>query len=295
MLSPSQEKGSDGRHFADESQEALLSPSHSIEPRHVDENEAQRQTRSRRRLMVSLVFSFLALSVLSFGIENLATTSSPTSIAGLSEAARFKAFAGLDPRFVDSMNSSHFKAPWDAEDREKADFRGIHRAQQHVLQEPAEFHGWDCITHFSSEACPLSGACLPPDPEQHSSQIKSPQRPCLNWKHGRILHLAEHPVALNANPFKLTDEWDVNGQFDDTQAWLPAGALAGSYRHLNSRDALHCLAGKRLFIQGDSMMRQLFGRLVGLVRGQPQRIAQSQAGRSLYTVSVPRRLFDVEA
>lgn len=102
--------------------------------------------------------------------------------------------------------------------------------------------------------------------------------PCPNWGKGQLPRgISVSRSKLNKGrqrSLNLTAVYDVPGQWDaGTIDWRPTSNNE-YYRFYSLQDMQSCLAGQRIYIQGDSMLRQLFMHLVKFNRELPTQIGQ---------------------
>jgi hypothetical protein len=131
--------------------------------------------------------------------------------------------------------------------------------------------------------------CLPLPPgmlaslESHFPRVRFllPSLPPTPWQHGT----RGYGLPLcSAHASRAVADGAVD---DDTGLWTPRGCrLPYRFPHaLLSR----CLAGKRLLVVGDSLLRQFAGRLVATIRGQPLFVEHELGHGSVYTWDVGGR------
>ena len=144
---------------------------------------------------------------------------------------------------------------------------------------PAElqYKGLECRSHYPGQICPFPGQCAPPDENSEGAvNAVNANGGCLHWKSGSLpypIEMAKEDVdTARFTPVKDTVNWDVEGKWDgDTWTPHPYHSMPRSYKFFSPQDAMRCLAGKRVLISGDSIMRQVANRLVQYLREIPVR------------------------
>ena len=74
-----------------------------------------------------------------------------------------------------------------------------------------------------------------------------------------------------------------SGYWKSKNSWVPSTQCEGYSSRLPFHDILRCLAGRVLIIEGDSVARQVYLRLVWWLRGLPVIIENANHQHSLYT------------
>lgn len=99
---------------------------------------------------------------------------------------------------------------------------------------------------------------------QHCSFSSRPGSDCTWWRHGRY-NWSGDPAAVSAH---LRDRLKsscsdtlARGAFNEHGHWQPSSGSC-KWHWLTPPQVHACLRGKRLLVSGDSMMRQLYNRLV---------------------------------
>ncbi|KZV85298.1 hypothetical protein EXIGLDRAFT_726319 [Exidia glandulosa HHB12029] len=134
-----------------------------------------------------------------------------------------------------------------------------------------QFRGTRCLHHYPLDVCPFPGLC---PPAADDAEDKSNTKPCGEWGEGRPASLKRFldKGGLHANR-TFRDEpldWDVPGRWKG-DLWHPYGgptAPAHRYHFYTPEDLHQCFRGKRIVFQGDSIVRQMFSRLVQYMRLQ---------------------------
>ncbi|EJD42237.1 hypothetical protein AURDEDRAFT_126651 [Auricularia subglabra TFB-10046 SS5] len=146
-----------------------------------------------------------------------------------------------------------------------------------VVAEPApdvlavlpQYHGERCLSRYPLSACPFPGLCAPP------LDALDIGLPCAVWGSGHLESYARYRAG--AGPTKpragQPRDWDAPGRWV-RDLWHPynAGAARANDRpfHFFAPEEMHaCLRGKRVVVQGDSMLRQFFSRVIAYARGLP--------------------------
>ncbi|EJD42171.1 hypothetical protein AURDEDRAFT_115154 [Auricularia subglabra TFB-10046 SS5] len=132
-----------------------------------------------------------------------------------------------------------------------------------------QFHGTHCLDRYPLDVCPFPGLCLP------ALNDESAQKPCAVWGEGRPAslqrYLANDGLKLNSTFREEPWDWDVPGRWIG-DLWHPYGGVMEPKHkyHFFTPEELHqCFRGKRIVFQGDSIIRQMFSRLVQYLRLQP--------------------------
>ncbi|KAH7102272.1 hypothetical protein BKA62DRAFT_699866 [Auriculariales sp. MPI-PUGE-AT-0066] len=146
-----------------------------------------------------------------------------------------------------------------------------------VLATLPQYRGHNCLSPYPLSVCPFPGLCAPPEHPEKSSQ------PCAVWGTGkpssvtRYLAGSTHGETANFRTGKQLRDWDAPGRWvrDLYHLYGHNGrtrAQAGGDRdlHFFTPEQMHsCLRGKRIVVQGDSILRQFFGRVMAYSRLQP--------------------------
>ncbi len=214
-------------------------------------------------------------------------------------------FIGLSPHFVqydltnDQIRSNLTDLPISNRTVE-LDFRRISIAgRDHPVGR--EYQGFSCLAHYPGAHCPLPGQCPPAHADSLGAESVSTNGPCLHWGTGTLPYSLQPPawpdISEARSSLQLESDWDCDGTWTGDR-WLPnvpvgrndgrkvdRAAQPRPYRFFTPKDMHTCLIGKRIFIQGDSMMRQLFHRIIHYSRGIPSSAEKYYQGMmSMYTV-----------
>ena len=151
----------------------------------------------------------------------------------------------------------------------------------------------DCFTYeFKGTQCMSKGTTLPDQCEFEFNNGKMKMNfcdrkdRCAQWA-GGTYHSTPSKcttrVENKCNSAQLTTELIEKGLWDAEQKVfsVPGCSLQSYTRH----DILNLLKGKRILITGDSMMRQVFLRLIDILRGQPYSIEHYYHTDSYYVSS----------
>jgi hypothetical protein len=109
-------------------------------------------------------------------------------------------------------------------------------------------------------AASLYPACECPVPRACSA---APAPPCVSWQRGSLT-LPPPPPPPPLECGTRADDFDAPGAVR-TGRWLPAVGCPAAW--LSPTEAHYALAGRHVIIMGDSLLRQLFNRLVWHLRG----------------------------
>lgn len=150
------------------------------------------------------------------------------------------------------------------------------------------YQGLECTVHYDDQLCPVPGAC--PDPDRNDGRAVEAAKskgPCAVWGRGRVpffeqprFHSKQKSSHRHGSPF------DTEGEWVDPD-WRPKdSSLAKRYRFFTPSEMRQCLGGKRVLIQGDSLMRQIFERLIQFSRFMPTSIEYSGQNSSVYSLFV---------
>ncbi|KZV86927.1 hypothetical protein EXIGLDRAFT_774131 [Exidia glandulosa HHB12029] len=140
-----------------------------------------------------------------------------------------------------------------------------------VLAALPQYRGEHCLSTYPLSVCPFPGLCSPPADELERGL------PCAVWGTGKAESIHRYEVAprelAHARDLEQVLDWDAPGRWVG-DLWHPynsgAAKQQGRTFHYFTPDEMHaCLRGKRIVVQGDSMLRQFFSRIISYSRLQP--------------------------
>lgn len=202
-------------------------------------------------------------------------------------------YAGLAPEFALTIRGDRvrpndtFQAVETSQRTLDMDFRQLKTARPPAT--PAAYRGTECRSHYTERICPVPGQCPPPVQDaQDAMSAVSALGPCLAWRRGQLTTpyvVREIPGLEIAKTPEELHQWDVDGQWNDP-LWIPDNAATARYRFFSPEEMVQCLAGKRVLIMGDSLLRQLFTRLIQFARRIPASVEQAHTDVSVYVMYV---------
>ena len=185
-------------------------------------------------------------------------------------------YAGLNPEY--KIRQEEIRSTNKEEQSYAYDFREIKFAP--LSKPPGRlYQGHTCLSHYPGEVCPIPAQCLPPASDGPGVRAVQSKGPCIHWERGVLanpISVTPEDVRRGRSKESLTTTWDVDGVWDGEkwtpklQSEFPFMAKSNSkYRSFSPQEMHKCLAGKRIFIQGDSMIRQVYNRLIHWSREIP--------------------------
>ncbi|EJD42159.1 hypothetical protein AURDEDRAFT_186149 [Auricularia subglabra TFB-10046 SS5] len=139
-----------------------------------------------------------------------------------------------------------------------------------------QFRGTRCLSRYPLQECPFPGQCPPAIPGSYATKQKDNHLPCAQWATGEPAalrrYLSQDDRTRDSRSFRdnLLD-WDVDGRWIDDM-WHPYDPLLrepDAFHFFTPEEVHRCFRGKRIVFQGDSLVRQLFYRVVNYLRQLP--------------------------
>lgn len=200
-------------------------------------------------------------------------------------------YAGLDPAYAATIQHEEIR-PGVAHINVKTSSRTLDMDfRQPLIAKPPvrkkAYEGYECRTHFFNELCVAPGQC----PEASSRNREAMRAvhnygPCLSWLSGRLPeHDDDEELPENKKSPNAPTSWDFDGEWRDP-LWVPNTRTSKLYRFFTPSDARQCLRGKRILIEGDALLRQLFMRLIQFMREMPTHVEHAFAESSVYVMCV---------
>lgn len=182
-----------------------------------------------------------------------------------------EAYSGLNPEYEVDQSELRFKEG-ESDHSAKNDFRKIHFARE-ASPRGGSYEGFQCGSHYPGKMCPLPGQCAPAAKGHPAIDVVREKGQCIHWETGRLAH----PISISqtevdrarSKQAAFSPNWEGEGIWTGSE-WKPEQKLIQKKYRFFSPQAMHqCFAGKRILIQGDSMMRQLYNRLIHYTREIP--------------------------
>jgi len=157
------------------------------------------------------------------------------------------------------------------------------------------YQGRTCLVHYPGQHCPFPRQCADPVPHSEGERAIRKNGPCIHWRQGDLPNLPSFTSSSIAQgrsrELNINDVFDRNGSWSEEDIWIPNAAAqlgqnhpSDKFRFFTPQETAKCLAGKRILVQGDSMMRQFYNRLIHYMRGIPSSTEKYYGGLSSYTV-----------
>ncbi|KZV84334.1 hypothetical protein EXIGLDRAFT_776669 [Exidia glandulosa HHB12029] len=131
-----------------------------------------------------------------------------------------------------------------------------------------QYRGLRCIDRYPLDHCPFPGICPP-------AAVEVEEKPCAVWGEGYPSSLERWieggGLQRPSTARRTTVDWDVPGRWKG-DLWHPRGSSIppkNSYHFFTPEEVHQCFKGKRIMFQGDSMVRQLFSRVIQYLRLLP--------------------------
>ncbi|EJD42151.1 hypothetical protein AURDEDRAFT_168706 [Auricularia subglabra TFB-10046 SS5] len=148
-----------------------------------------------------------------------------------------------------------------------SDIRVAHPTED-VLKLAPQYRGLQCIDRYPLDHCAFPGVCPPAHGDPPG------EKPCAVWDTGYSASLErfieggglKKPSAAR----KEVIDWDRPGRWIG-DLWHPYGSVQApenEYHFFTPEEVHQCFISKRVMLQGDSMVRQLFSRVVQYLRLQ---------------------------
>lgn len=238
-------------------------------------------------LILAAAFTFYAYSLNEGGIRAWWFTSSGNAerreVISLLDQRRF---AGIAQEYVPKLRirpSEEYAHVLPAMLTPAMDFRRIKVASTNGKKRRHAFQGLECRNHYIDDICPVPGQCADAADDRASALRSVAERgPCLSWGRGKVPLFTSEPLQQTYTSASLQD-WDAEGEWQGP-LYKPSSTNSRQYRLYTPSEIRQCLAGKRILFHGDSMMRQLFGRLVTFSRFIPAYIEEAYTAPATYTV-----------
>ena len=154
-------------------------------------------------------------------------------------------------------------------------------------KETPSYIGDTCLSHYPGQICPVPGACPPGRSDNQSLQnVLRDRGQCVHWSTGSlpspIPEMSSEQVQEHKSKVRHSLAFDKDGFWHEDE-WRPQ-QTSERYRFFTPEDMHTCLAGKRIYFQGDSLMRQIYNRIITYSRMIPASIEHYYGNPSSYTV-----------